>query len=162
MCIEINRAKRAKEDIPVWKVMQKGNWRDPTDYKLGASSVTPFQGVNEDTFRTLARYFSKKIVITTFLGRVQYKGGYHCFGSKVYAEVYRNCIQDLTGLTTIQYYIPKGELYAEGIIQQGYIGQGLDSLRARTLGMYGETKELLTGANYGTARIPMDKTGYGL
>lgn len=51
MCIEINRAKRAKEDIPVWKVMKY--------YAITKEYFTPFRDYPEEDLQIPAKVLIK-------------------------------------------------------------------------------------------------------
>ena len=127
MCIEINRAKRAKEDIPVWKVMKY--------YAITKECFTPFRNYPEEDLQIPAKNFDKILTITSvFSTTVKFKGGYHCFTTQELAQKYLTQMFGVFILHGVrQYYIPKGELYAEGKILPAFIGYGIPSIRARTL-----------------------------
>ena len=132
MCIEINRAKKAKEDIPVWKVMKVVKFY----YKVEEEYLTPFQDYPKKGLQTPAKYFGKVQTINTIFNKgVKFKGGYHCFATQELAQKYLSEIICMPWniYTICQYYIPKGELYAEGKVLPGFIGYGISSIRARTL-----------------------------
>jgi len=105
--IEINRAKRAKEDIPVWKVMKY--------YVITKECFTPFRNYPEEDLQIPAKSFDKILTITSvFSTTVKFKGGYHCFTTQELAQKYLTQMFGVFILHGVrQYYIPKGELYAE-------------------------------------------------
>jgi len=130
MCIkgEGRILKEKDKDIIVYKVMMTHavffSVLGTRPFSVLKETETPWRGVKEkDMVKRKAKLWSKGM-------------GYGCFATKKLAEEYRSSISLHRYYKVIKYRIPVGAKYQYGVIPKGFVGEGLEAMRAERLIKY--------------------------
>ena len=125
MCISARKVKRAEKEIKIFKVLLANGC---TIFKTldGSDNVSYTRGQFTIDFNI--------IIQTKAIGFCR-GYGFSVFEKREYAEHYKRLIEKDKNLSLQirEYKIPKGSLYAIGIVERGYIGGGLSAIRCEEL-----------------------------
>ena len=125
MCIINGEVQKAVRDIVVYKILLENG-----------SSIFR-DDVGSELFRHEIGHFSKDFDEVVQRKAVGFKKGFGftVFGEKVLADNYKVHVSYIFNeqLQIREYKIPKGSLYAKGIIDYDYQGGGLEAIRCEQL-----------------------------
>ena len=133
MCIINGEVQKAVRDIVVYKILLENGssiFRDDVGSELFGHEIGHFSKDFDEVVQRKAVGFKKGF-------------GFTVFGKKVLADNYKvhvSCgLSMMIGQLQIRKYkIPKGSLYAEGIIDYGYHGSGMKAIRCEQLRTVGK------------------------